>query len=94
MRAVVDFRVEPSLPAELDPLRELAFNLWWSWNPDGVDLFRRVDESLWEATRHNPVLMLNFLDQRKLGRLAGDHVRDGPRAVGVRGAVRAPGCAG
>ena len=42
------FTVFPSLPEKLAPLREIAMNLWWSWNLDAVDLFRRLDRDLWE----------------------------------------------
>ncbi|MGD2206383.1 MAG: DUF3417 domain-containing protein, partial [Anaerolineae bacterium] len=58
MRPSYTFRVVPSLPAELERLRELACNLWWSWNHEAIELFRRLDRDLWESTGHNPVLML------------------------------------
>jgi starch phosphorylase len=41
-------------------LRELSRNLWWTWQPQVVDLFREIDPVLWEQTDHNPV---QFLDQ-------------------------------
>jgi len=60
------FTVVPSLPDELSPLRNLAFNLWWTWNPDAIALFRRLDDELWESTRHNPVLILGTIPQSRL----------------------------
>ena len=37
------FTVIPSLPPKLSPLRDLAYNLSWTWNLETVDLFRRLD---------------------------------------------------
>ncbi len=71
-RTVLEFRVEPNLPERLLPLEELAYNLWWTWNPVAIDLFRRVDDEIWEATRHNPVQLLGIVPQERLEALASD----------------------
>ncbi|MDW7710539.1 MAG: alpha-glucan family phosphorylase [Deferrisomatales bacterium] len=68
------FTVVPSLPERLQPLQEIANNLWWTWNPDAVDLFRRMDHDLWSATYHNPVQMLGLIEQERLKALEGDDV--------------------
>ena len=34
-----------SLPRRINRLGELAYNLWWSWNPDAQRLFSRIDRS-------------------------------------------------
>jgi hypothetical protein len=31
------FQVFPDVPAPLQPLLELAHNLWWVWQPDAVE---------------------------------------------------------
>ena len=72
MRTIIDFHVQPSLPEQLTRLKELAYNIWWSWNPEALELFRRVDENLWEKTNHNPALMLGTVSQETLGELASD----------------------
>ena len=36
--------VKNHIPAELKKLDELAHNLWWSWNPECVNLFRCLDK--------------------------------------------------
>ena len=66
------FKVIPSLPQPLSPLLEIARNLWWSWNPDAVDLFARVDTQLWNDTGHNPVALLGSCPQTRLEQLAAD----------------------
>lgn len=43
-------------------LRELAQNLWWSWQPDIRAVFRELDPELWRSTHHNPVALLARID--------------------------------
>ncbi len=54
MKPVHTFTVIPSLPTPLERLRDIAYNLRWTWNHDTIALFRRLDSDLWEATNHNP----------------------------------------
>jgi glycogen phosphorylase len=72
MRPVQVFHVIPSLPAPLEGLRSLAYNLRWSWDHDTIELFRRLDGDLWEATGHNPVAMLGRIQQEELESAAKD----------------------
>ncbi|MBI9073432.1 MAG: alpha-glucan family phosphorylase [Melioribacteraceae bacterium] len=66
------FNVVPSLPKQLEPLREIANNIYWAWNTDAVKLFRRLDSELWEETHHNPVMMLGHISQERLEEVAHD----------------------
>lgn len=66
------FNVVPRLPGTLEPLRELVYNLWWSWEPAARKLFRHLDEALWERTNHNPLRMLQLCRQSRLEELARD----------------------
>jgi len=72
MKPIGTFTVIPSLPASLERLRDLAYNLRWAWNHDTIELFRRLDSDLWETTGHNPVLMLGAIDQAQLETAAAD----------------------
>src|SRR3954465_7182480 len=60
------FQVFPDVPDLLQPLVEISQNLWWVWQPDAVELFRRLDRKLWEEVYHNPVKMLGMIEQSKL----------------------------
>jgi starch phosphorylase len=71
------FQVFPDIPEALKPLAELARNLWWVWNPDAVELFRRLDRKLWSDVYHNPVKLLGVVPQTRLEEAAKD---DGYRA--------------
>lgn len=72
MKPVGRFTVIPKLPPSLEKMRDLAYNLRWSWNHDTISLFRRLDSDLWETTGHNPVRMLGAIDQRRLEAAASD----------------------
>ena len=63
------FQVFPDLPQPLQPLLELAQNLWWVWQPDAVELFRRLDRKLWEDVYHNPVKLLGAIVAGQAGQL-------------------------
>ncbi|RMF35265.1 MAG: alpha-glucan family phosphorylase, partial [Chloroflexi bacterium] len=72
MRPIRTFIVIPSLPEPLQPLRELAYNLHWSWDHETIALFRRLDRELWESSGHNPVRMLGTIRQERLEEAASD----------------------
>jgi starch phosphorylase len=52
-------------------LRELAENLWWSWHPDALRLFARIDPQTWARTR-NPIHLLRQTDAERWSALAAD----------------------
>ncbi|HEX7077223.1 MAG TPA: alpha-glucan family phosphorylase [Candidatus Eisenbacteria bacterium] len=62
----------PPLPSPLGRLAELAQNIWWSWNADARELFRRLDAALWRETRHNPVRLLQEISPERLEEAAHD----------------------
>jgi starch phosphorylase len=72
METIVTFNVVPRLPSALEPMRELVYNLWWTWEPAARRLFRHIDTPLWDATNHNPVRMLQLCRQARLVELAND----------------------
>lgn len=55
-----------TLPRRIDRLAELAYNLWWSWNPDAVELFNMIDPLLWVQCYHNPVKFLRTVKRKAL----------------------------
>jgi starch phosphorylase len=60
-----------NLPAGLEGLGELAYNLWWSWTPRAQSLFSRVNVSAW--TRHrNAIAVLRYSDQARWAELTAD----------------------
>src|ERR1041385_5494483 len=64
----------PDLPAPLMPLRQLAWNYWWSWSADGASLFRDLDAEIWEECEHNPRQLLAKTSAYRLAQAATDPV--------------------
>ena len=58
-------------PPGLEGLRELAENLWWSWHPNALRLFARIDPQTWARTR-NPIHLLRQTDAERWSALAAD----------------------
>ena len=64
--------LQPALPERLARLNDLAYDLWWTWNPLAREVFKRLDHSLWRQTAHNPVLMLFLMPPESLQRASQD----------------------
>ena len=55
-----------SLPRRINRLGELAYNLWWSWNPDVQRLYSRINKELWERLKHNPIQFLRQVERAEV----------------------------
>ena len=62
-----------SLPKPIARLGDLAYNLWWSWQPEAVRLYRDIDPVLWERSSHNPVKFLQKVERKNLNAAAQDN---------------------
>ena len=62
--------VFPIMPPRISRLYELAYNLWWSWQPKARALYSTLDTDLWEETGHNPVRFLSEVDPARLEKAA------------------------
>ena len=65
-------QVVPELPEEIKRLKDLASNLYYSWNPEARQLFRTIDKELWQDVNHNPVKFLREVPQKNLEKYAND----------------------
>jgi starch phosphorylase len=62
----------PTIPEPLQFLDKLSRNLWWSWQRDAVELFRRIDPRLWREANGNPLVFSTLIPQNRLHELAQD----------------------
>ncbi len=53
-------------------LHELAYNMWWSWNPEAQALYEDIDPQVWKRVNHNPVKFLRLVSQGPLDAAASD----------------------
>jgi len=59
------------LPPEMERLRDLAYDLWWSWSPQATRLFTWIDPEHWQRY-HNPVQLLINVEPYQWQRLLAD----------------------
>ena len=67
-----ELAVRSKLPEQLKCLDELAHNMWWAWNYEARDLWRSLDEELYEEVGHNPVQLLERLSYDRKQELEAD----------------------
>lgn len=60
------------LPARIGRLNELAYNIWWAWNPEAIALYKGLNVNLWEKVSHNPVAMLKEIPASVLNEASTD----------------------
>ena len=60
------------LPKRIGRLNELAYNLWWAWNPDAINLYKRLNMNLWDMVSHNPIELLQKVSPASLKHAAED----------------------
>jgi len=72
MRRVQPFTVIAELPENLAPLREIASNLWWTWNHAAKNLFIRISKDRYVAAQRNPIRVLNSLSHEEIANLSSD----------------------
>ncbi|SJZ52601.1 alpha-glucan family phosphorylase [Selenihalanaerobacter shriftii] len=62
--------VFPRLPMKIKGLKQLAYNLWWSWNQEAEDLFKMIDAKKWKESGRNPVSFLSKVDYQRLQKVS------------------------
>ncbi|MDD5727991.1 MAG: alpha-glucan family phosphorylase [Victivallales bacterium] len=66
------YNVAPKIPEELSFLERLSYNIWWSWHPDAIELFQRIDPALWRQAERNSRKFISKVPQERLEELAKD----------------------
>jgi starch phosphorylase len=59
------------LPPEVSRLKDVAYDLWWTWSPQAVRLFSWIDPHHWRRY-HNPVQLLINVEPQQWARLLDD----------------------
>ncbi len=67
-----EFTVKSTLPKEIECLNEIAHNMWWVWNHDARELFRSLDEEIYDQVAHNPVQLLEHLSYERKEEIVKD----------------------
>lgn len=72
MKPIGQIIIPTIIPERIKRLSDIAYNLWWTWNCEAVDLFKSIDSSLWERSGANPVAFLKRIGSKKLEHMAGN----------------------
>jgi starch phosphorylase len=72
MKNFQTFQVIPSIPKPLQFIETLSRNMWWCWNKDAIELFRRMDPPLWVEAGRNPIFFLSKIPQHHFEKLEKD----------------------
>ena len=65
---------ELSAQSQYDKCMALAHNLWWTWHPDVINLFRDLDPIRWRQLDHNPIALLREFTPDRLAARSGEMV--------------------
>jgi phosphorylase/glycogen(starch) synthase len=66
------FAVSATLPEPLRGLERLSRNYYWSWDPEGPELFEDLSGATWRSCGHDPVLFLRVVFPEDLHARASD----------------------
>ena len=69
-----DIWTEITPQALYDKCISLAHNLWWSWHPEVVNLFRDLDPVRWRQLDHNPIALLSEMTSDQVAQRASEMV--------------------
>ena len=74
VRSSRDNWTDVTAQALYDKCQTVARNLWWSWHPEVVNLFRDLDPVRWRQLDHNPISLLNEMTPDQLAQRASEMV--------------------
>jgi len=64
--------VRNEVPDELKEFKDFSYNLWWSWHPKALQLFRQLAGDLWYEVDHNPLTLMKQITQADLNAKSND----------------------
>ncbi|HAQ60907.1 TPA: alpha-glucan phosphorylase, partial [Candidatus Delongbacteria bacterium] len=68
-----NFYVKPVVPDSLQPLYEVSYNMWSTWDKEAERLYRRINPELFRNVKHNPVEFLHRLSSEDMDKLSKDN---------------------
>lgn len=56
----------------IEQLKNLAYNLWWTWNPEAALIFKELSPLVWETSNHSAVAVLKRVSDAEIIARLGD----------------------
>ncbi len=72
--SMISTRQEMLAQTLYDKCIALASNLWWTWHPEVINLFRDLDPIRWRQLDHNPMALLKEFTPQRLEQRANEMV--------------------
>ena len=72
MKTFKAYQVHPNIPENLAFLEELSRNMWWCWDKDAIELFRRINPRSWAEAGRNPIFFFTKIPQERFEELGRD----------------------
>jgi len=66
MRPLGKIIVSTTIPEKLSRLTDIAYNFWWTWNYESIEMFKSIDPQLWDKLGANPVAFLRNTGSKSL----------------------------
>lgn len=67
-----ELSVKTKLPLNLEPLNELARNLYYVWDTDVRELFKSIDPTNWSLCKRHPLALLEYTEEEVFEYLSKD----------------------
>jgi phosphorylase/glycogen(starch) synthase len=61
--------VESPLTGSQGPVKEMAYNLWWSWNTEASEMFAQIAPDLWYKSEYNPIALIESLSMDEINKI-------------------------
>jgi len=65
-------KISFTLPPELAIIKDIVYNIGWSWNNEALNFFHDLDPEAWVACHKNPIALLERIPYEHLESLAAD----------------------
>lgn len=64
--------ISRQIPERLKHLETISNNLWWCWNQQAVELYKSINEKLWDQVYGNPIALLDKISYKQYKELEKD----------------------
>mgnify|MGYP000219628540 CR=1 FL=1 len=53
--------IQSDIPEKIKGIKEIAYNYWWSWNYEALELFNSLEPELFKKLNYNPIALLESM---------------------------------
>lgn len=68
----IDLKYNKDIEFIIEQLNSLAYNLWWTWNPEAAMIFKELSPLTWEFSNHSAIAVLKRVSKEEICARLGD----------------------